>query len=184
MLGGAFLLLLLVFRSVLIGIKAVFMNLLTIAATFGVLVAVFQWGWASGLIGMSKDVDIVSFVPLIVFAIVFGLSMDYEVFLMSRMQEEYLTTKDPTAAVARSLGTTGRVIVSAALVMFAVFVAFVSNPSPMVKQIGLGLAVGVFVDAFDRPAPARAVDHAPARQRRVVVAQVAGQDHAEHQHRG
>ncbi|MCB1010425.1 MAG: MMPL family transporter, partial [Microthrixaceae bacterium] len=147
-LGGAFLLLLVVFRSVLIGIKAVLMNLLTIAATFGVLVAVFQWGWLSGLIGMDTKVDIVSFVPLLVFAIVFGLSMDYEVFLMSRMQEEYLSTGDPSDAVERSLGTTGRVIISAALVMFAVFVSFVSNPSPMVKQIGLGLAVGVLVDAL------------------------------------
>ena len=120
----------------------------TIAATFGVLVAVFQWGWLSGLIGMDTKVDIVSFVPLLVFAIVFGLSMDYEVFLMSRMQEEYLSTGDPSDAVERSLGTTGRVIISAALVMFAVFVSFVSNPSPMVKQIGLGLAVGVLVDAL------------------------------------
>ena len=147
-LGGAFLLLLVVFRSVLIGIKAVLMNLLTIAATFGVLVAVFQWGWLSDLIGMSTKVEIVSFVPLLVFAVVFGLSMDYEVFLMSRMQEEYLDSGDPGDAVARSLGTTGRVIISAALVMFAVFISFVSNPSPMVKQIGLGLAVGVLVDAI------------------------------------
>ncbi len=146
-LGGAFLLLLLVFRSVLIGIKAVVMNLVSIAATFGVLVAVFQWGWGSSLIGMDAGVDIVSFVPLLVFAIVFGLSMDYEVFLMSSMQEHHAETGDPRDAVTRSLATTGRVIMSAALVMFAVFVAFVSNPSPMVKQIGLGLAVGVFVDA-------------------------------------
>ncbi len=147
-LGGAFLLLLVVFRSVLVGIKAVLMNLLSVLATFGVLVAVFQWGWGSSLIGMNTRVDIVSFVPLIVFSIVFGLSMDYEVFLMSRMQEEYLTTGDPRRAVANALGTTGRVIMSAALVMVAVFVSFVSNPSPLVKQIGLGLAVGVFVDAM------------------------------------
>ena len=146
-LGGAFLLLLVVFRSVLVGVKAVLMNLLTIGATFGVLVAVFQWGWGAGLIGMTMDVDIVAFVPLLVFAIVFGLSMDYEVFLMSRMQEEYLATGDPTLAVERSVGTTGRVILSAALVMFSVFVSFVTDPSPMVKQIGLGLAVGVLVDA-------------------------------------
>jgi RND superfamily putative drug exporter len=146
-LSGAFLLLLLVFRSVLIGAKAVLMNFLTIAATFGVLVAVFQWGWASSSIGMDAGVDIVSFVPLLVFAIVFGLSMDYEVFLMSSMQEHHLQTGDPRAAVSQSLATTGRVIMSAALVMFAVFAAFVSNPSPMVKQIGLGLAVGVFIDA-------------------------------------
>lgn len=147
-LGGAFLLLLVVFRSVLIGLKAVVMNILTIGATFGVLVAVFQWGWAMSLIGMPMEVDIVSFVPLLVFAIVFGLSMDYEVFLMSGMQEAYLESDDPRQAVSRALGTTGRVIVSAALVMFAVFVSFVSNPSPMVKQIGLGLAVGVLVDAL------------------------------------
>jgi RND superfamily putative drug exporter len=147
-LGGAFLLLLVVFRSVLIGLKAVVMNLLTIGATFGVLVAVFQWGWARGLIGMTMEVDIVSFVPLLVFAIVFGLSMDYEVFLMSGMQEAYARTGDPRAAVQRALGTTGRVIISAALVMFAVFVSFVSSPNPMVKQIGLGLAVGVLIDAL------------------------------------
>jgi RND superfamily putative drug exporter len=147
-LGGAFLLLLVVFRSILVGIKAVLMNLLTISATFGVLVAVFQWGWGSGLVGMHMDVDIISFVPLLVFAIVFGLSMDYEVFLMSRMQEEYFASSDPRDAVGRSLGTSGRVIVSAAFVMFAVFIAFVANPSPMVKQIGLGLAIGVFVDAL------------------------------------
>ena len=146
-LGGAFLLLLLVFRSVLIGLTAVIMNLLTIGATFGVLVAVFQWGWFSSAIGMSEQVDIVSFVPLLVFAIVFGLSMDYEVFLVSRMDEEHAISGDPTDAVSRALATTGRVIMSAALVMFAVFISFVSNPSPMVKQIGLGLAVGVLVDA-------------------------------------
>jgi len=147
-LGGAFLLLLVVFRSVMIGVKAVVMNLLTISATFGVLVAVFQWGWAKDAIGMTMAVAIVSFVPLLVFAIVFGLSMDYEVFLMSAMQEAYGATGDPRAAVQRALGTSGRVIVSAALVMFVVFVSFVSNPSPMVKQIGLGLAVGVLIDAL------------------------------------
>lgn len=147
-LGGAFLLLLLVFRSVLVGVTAVLMNLLTISATFGVLVAVFQWGWGNSLIGMTMEVDIVSFVPLLVFAIVFGLSMDYEVFLMSRMQEEYAASGDPSVAVSRSVGTSGRVIISAAFVMFAVFIAFVTNPSPLVKQIGLGLAVGVLIDAL------------------------------------
>jgi RND superfamily putative drug exporter len=146
-LGSAFLLFLLVFRSVLVGVKAVVMNLLTIGATFGVLVAVFQWGWGSSLIGMQSTVEVVAFVPLLVFAIVFGLSMDYEVFLMSRMQEAYATTGDPREAVARSVNTSGRVIVSAAFVMFSVFASFVSNPSPLVKQIGVGLAVGVLIDA-------------------------------------
>ncbi len=183
-LGGAFLLLLLVFRSILIGVKAVVMNLLTIGATFGVLVAVFQWGWLSSQIGMTMEVDIVSFVPLLVFAIVFGLSMDYEVFLMSGMQEAYLESDDPREAVSHALGTTGRVIISAALVMFAVFVSFVSNPSPMVKQIGLGLAVGVLVDALVVrlllvPAVMRLLG--PGR---VVDAALAGPHPAEDEHRG
>ncbi|MEZ5269518.1 MAG: MMPL family transporter [Microthrixaceae bacterium] len=160
------------------------MNLLTIAATFGVLVAVSPVGWLSGLIGMDTKVSCRSSPCVGVRVIVFGLSMDYEVFLMSRMQEEYLSTGDPSDAVERSLGTTGRVIISAALVMFAVFVSFVSNPSPMVKQIGLGLAVGVLGRRAHRADAAGALADAADAQGRLVDTALAGCDHAEHQHRG
>jgi RND superfamily putative drug exporter len=144
---GAFLILMVVFRSVLVPLKAAIMNLLSIGAAYGVIVAVFQWGWARELIGLHQTVPIVAFVPLMMFAILFGLSMDYEVFLLSRIREEYLASGDNREAVALGLAKTARVITSAALIMIAVFLSFVTSPEPTIKMIGLGLAVAVFVDA-------------------------------------
>jgi RND superfamily putative drug exporter len=144
---GAFLLLMMVFRSILVPLKAAIMNLFSIGAAYGVIVAVFQWGWGKGLIGLQQTVPIVAFVPLMMFAVLFGLSMDYEVFLLSRIREEYLASGDNRAAVAAGLAKTARVITSAALIMIAVFLSFVGSPLATVKMIGLGLAVAVAVDA-------------------------------------
>jgi RND superfamily putative drug exporter len=144
---GAFVLLMMVFRSVLVPLKAAVMNLLSIGAAYGVIVAVFQWGWGKGLIGLEETIPIVAFVPLMMFAILFGLSMDYEVFLLSRIREEYDANGNNREAVATGLAKTARVITSAALIMIAVFLSFVTSPDPTVKMIGLGLAVAVLVDA-------------------------------------
>jgi RND superfamily putative drug exporter len=143
----SFVLLMMVFRSVFVPLKAAIMNLLSIGAAFGVIVAVFQWGWGSNLIGVSETTPIVAYVPMMMFAILFGLSMDYEVFLLSRIREDYYETHDNLASVVNGLGVTARVITSAALIMISVFLGFVANPEPTVKMFGLGLAVAVFVDA-------------------------------------
>ena len=113
----SFLLLVVVFRSVLVPLKAALLNLLSIGAAYGVLVMVFQWGWGADLIGLESTVPIVSFIPMFMFAILFGLSMDYEVFLLSRVREEYLRTGDNAAAVINGIAGTARVITSAALIM-------------------------------------------------------------------
>ncbi len=144
---GAFILLMMVFRSILVPLKAAVMNLLSIGAAYGVIVAVFQWGWGKELIGLRETIPVVAFVPLMMFAILFGLSMDYEVFLLSRIREEYLASGNNREAVAIGLAKTARVITSAALIMIAVFLSFVTSPNPTVKMIGLGLASAVFVDA-------------------------------------
>jgi len=136
-----------VFRSVLVPLKAALLNLLSIGASFGVMVMVFQWGWGAGLIGLESTVPILPFIPMFMFAILFGLSMDYEVFLLSRVREEYLTTGDNTASVIRGIATTGRVITSAALIMISVFLGFVLSDDPSTKMFGLGLATAVFIDA-------------------------------------
>jgi RND superfamily putative drug exporter len=141
------LLLMLVFRSVLVPIKAALLNLLSIGAAYGVLVMVFQWGWGKELIGLESTVPIVSFIPMFMFAILFGLSMDYEVFLLSRVREEYLATGDNDASVISGIASTARVITSAALIMICVFGGFVLGSDPVVKMMGLGLAVAIFVDA-------------------------------------
>jgi RND superfamily putative drug exporter len=145
--GLSFLLLMIVFRSILVPLKAAVMNLLSIGAAYGVIVAVFQWGWAKGLFGLDQTVPIVAFVPMMMFAILFGLSMDYEVFLLSRIREEYVRTGDNLESVVQGLASTARVITSAALIMISVFLAFVPDPQPTIKMFGLGLAVAVFVDA-------------------------------------
>jgi RND superfamily putative drug exporter len=144
---AAFILLMMVFRSILVPLKAAVMNLLSIGAAYGVIVAVFQWGWGKELIGLEQTIPIVAFVPLMMFAILFGLSMDYEVFLLSRIREEYLASGNNREAVATGLAKTARVITSAALIMIAVFLSFVTSSQPTVKMIGLGLAVAVAVDA-------------------------------------
>ena len=143
----SFLLLMVVFRSLLVPLKAALLNLLSIGAAYGVLVMVFQWGWGKGLIGLEATVPIVPFIPMFMFAVLFGLSMDYEVFLLSRVREEYLATGDNEASVIRGISSTARVITSAALIMISVFLGFVLGEDPAVKMLGLGLATAILVDA-------------------------------------
>lgn len=143
----SFLLLMAVFRSLLVPLKAVLMNLLSIGAAYGVVVAVFQWGWAKDLIGVGKPGPVEAWAPMFLFAIVFGLSMDYEVFLLSRMKEEFDRTGDNATSVADGVAATARVITAAALIMVCVFAAFVLAPDRSLKMFGLGLAVAVLVDA-------------------------------------
>jgi RND superfamily putative drug exporter len=143
----SFLLLMIVFRSVLVPLKAVVMNMLSIGAAYGVIVAVFQWGWLKDLIGVAKAGPVEAWAPMMLFAIVFGLSMDYEVFLLSRMREEYDRTGDNATAVADGLAATARVITAAALIMILVFSAFVLGEDRAIKLFGFGLAVAVFLDA-------------------------------------
>jgi RND superfamily putative drug exporter len=136
-----------VFRSVLVPIKAVVMNLLSIGAAYGVLVAVFQWGWGADLLSIGEPGPIEAWAPMMLFAIVFGLSMDYEVFLLSRIREEYDRTGDNTVAVARGLGATARVITAAASIMFVVFAGFAFSSNRALQLFGVGLAVAVLLDA-------------------------------------
>ena len=143
----SFLLLTVLFRSVLVPLKAVVLNLLSVGAAYGVLVMVFQWGWAADLIGVESTVPIVSFIPLFMFAILFGLSMDYEVFLLSRVREEYRRHGDNTRAVIDGIAGTGRTITAAALIMVAVFSGFVLGSDPVVKMMGVGLATAILLDA-------------------------------------
>jgi uncharacterized membrane protein YdfJ with MMPL/SSD domain len=145
--GLSMLLLLTVFRSVVIAVKAAVMNLLSITAAYGVLTAVAQWGWASRLFGFPEKMPVTTWVPMFLFVILFGLSMDYEVFLLSRIREEYDRTGDNAASVARGLARTARVITAAAAIMVVVFLSFVLGADVSVKQIGLGLAVAVLIDA-------------------------------------
>jgi RND superfamily putative drug exporter len=143
----SFLLLMLVFRSLLVPLKAVLLNILSIAAALGVVVAVFTWGWLRQLVGVSETVPVVDVVPMIMFAIVFGLSMDYEVFLLSRVREEWVADGDARGSVVRGLTSTARVISAAAGIMVAVFLAFTLSADVIVKMVGLGLAVAVLLDA-------------------------------------
>jgi RND superfamily putative drug exporter len=145
--GLSVLLLTMVFRSIAVPIKAAVMNVLSIAAAYGILVAVFQWGWAKDLFAIEETVPIVSFMPMMLFAILFGLSMDYEVFLLSRIREEYVRTGDNDHAVIEGIASTGRVITSAALIMIAVFASFVLGDDLNIKLFGVGLAAAVFIDA-------------------------------------
>jgi RND superfamily putative drug exporter len=141
------LLLMAVFRSVLVPLKAIVMNLLSIGAAFGIIVAVFQWGWGGSLIGLDNTGPIIAFFPIFLFSIVFGLSMDYEVFLMSRMHEEWEHTHDPQESVTRGLALTGRVITAAAAIMVTVFASFLLGEERVIKLFGLGLASAVLIDA-------------------------------------
>ncbi|WP_405656834.1 MMPL family transporter [Streptomyces sp. RK9] len=146
-LAMSFLLLMLVFRSVVVPLKAVLLNLLSIGAAYGIMVAVFQWGWGSALIGLEATVPIVSFIPMFLFAILFGLSMDYEVFLLSRVREEYVRTGDNGTAIVEGVAGTARIITSAALIMVAVFLSFAVADDPSTKMFGLGLATAILIDA-------------------------------------
>jgi RND superfamily putative drug exporter len=143
----AALLLMAVFRSVLVPLKAMVMNLLSIGAAFGLIVAVFQWGWGASLIGVDGTGPIISFFPVFLFAIIFGLSMDYEVFLMSRIHEEWEGSRDATLAVTRGLALTGRVITAAAAIMVTVFASFMIGEDRIIKLFGLGLSTAVLIDA-------------------------------------
>jgi putative drug exporter of the RND superfamily len=141
------LLLMAVFRSVLVPLKAIVMNLLSIGAAFGIVTAVFQHGWGASIIGVDTTGPIIAFFPIFLFSIVFGLSMDYEVFLMSRIHEEWEAKKDASEAVTRGLALTGRVITAAAAIMVFVFASFLLGDERVVKLFGLGLASAVLVDA-------------------------------------
>ncbi|HUN79582.1 MAG TPA: MMPL family transporter [Solirubrobacteraceae bacterium] len=140
------LLLLLVFRSLVIPLQAAFMNLLSIGASLGVIVVVFQWSWVQGILGVAPG-PIESFIPVMLFAIVFGLSMDYEVFLVSRMHEQWARTRDHRRAVGEGLALTGRVVTAAAAIMVCVFMSFMLGESRVIEEFGLALASAVFLDA-------------------------------------
>ena len=143
----SFILLAIVFRSLVIPLTAAIMNLLSIGAAFGILVAVFQWGWAGSLFQVNQTGPIEAFLPVMLFAILFGLSMDYEVFLITRIHEEYLKTGDNRTAVRNGLAATGKTITAAALIMILVFGAFILGGIRVIKEFGLGLAGGILVDA-------------------------------------
>ena len=145
-LGLSFLLLMTVFRSVLVPLKAVIMNLLSLGAAFGVVVAIFQWGWGASLLNLDKA-PIEPFVPMMLFAIVFGLSMDYEVFLLSRIREAWKQSGDSRESVADGLAATARVITAAALIMVFVFGSFLLENDRVIKLFGIGLAGAVLLDA-------------------------------------
>jgi putative drug exporter of the RND superfamily len=145
-LGLSFLLLMVVFRSLVVPIKAVIMNLLSIGAAYGVLVLIFQEGFGAGLFGV-KEGPIEVFLPVMLFAILFGLSMDYEVFLISRIREKYLEGESNSDAVAHGQAVTARVITAAAAIMVAVFLSFVLGPQRVIKEFGIGLATAILIDA-------------------------------------
>jgi RND superfamily putative drug exporter len=145
--GLTVLLLTIVFRSILVPIKAAVAILISIASAFGVVVAIFQWGWLKGVVGIEEALPIVSFLPMMMFAILFGLSMDYEVFILSRIREEYSRTGDARGSVLTGLTSSARVITAAALIMISVFAAFVLGDEPVIKMFGIGLSVAVLLDA-------------------------------------
>jgi uncharacterized membrane protein YdfJ with MMPL/SSD domain len=146
-LGLSYLVLLLLLRSVVLPLKAVLMNLLSVGAAYGVLVAVFQWGWIDGFLGFESPGHIDALTPPLVLAIVFGLSMDYEVFLLSRIRERWAATGDPRRSVAEGLQRSARTITSAALIMASVFAVFVGTGVPSIQELGVGCAVAIVLDA-------------------------------------
>lgn len=146
--GLSLILLMLVFRSIWVPVKATLGYLLSVAAAFGVVAVVFSWGWFGDLLNVAGTGPVISFLPIILMGVLFGLAMDYEVFLVSRMREDYVRTKDAQHAVRSGFAASARVVTAAAIIMIAVFAAFVPESDAMVKPIALGLAVGVFVDAF------------------------------------
>jgi RND superfamily putative drug exporter len=143
----SFILLTVAFRSVVIAVKAAVLNILSIGAAYGVIVAIFEWGWLKDLIGLQSTLPIPAYVPMLVFCIVFGLSMDYEVFLLSRVHEAWLDTGDAHRAVAIGIGATARVITTAAAIMIVVFTSFVLDSNPTVKMLAIGMAFAVLIDA-------------------------------------
>lgn len=145
--AAAFVLLLASFRSPVLALKAAILNLFSIGAAYGVIVAIFQWGWGGSALGVHEKVPIESYVPMMMFAIVFGLSMDYEVFLLSRIRERWLATHDNQRSVADGLAATARVISCAALIMTSVFLAFLLSSNVVIKMLALGLGASVLIDA-------------------------------------
>lgn len=145
--GLNFLLLMAVFRSVAVPIKAAAMNLLSIGAAYGVLVAIFQWGWLSGFLGTGGEGPIESFLPMMLFAVLFGLSMDYEVFLLSRIRENYVHGMGNSLSITHGVTQTARVITAAAAIMVAVFLSFALSEGRIIKEFGIGLGVAIFLDA-------------------------------------
>jgi len=145
--GLTIILLTAVFRSILVPIKAALAILVSIGSSFGVIVAVFNWGWLASAVGVEHTIPIVSFLPMMMFAILFGLSMDYEVFILSRIHEEYHRTGDARGSVLTGLSSSARVITAAALIMISVFGAFALGDAPTIKMFGIGLATAVFLDA-------------------------------------
>ena len=143
----SFLLLTTAFRSVVVATKAAILNILSIGAAYGVIVAIFEWGWGKSVIGLQSTLPIPAYVPMLVFCIVFGLSMDYEVFLLSRVHEAWLETGDAHRSVAIGIGSTARVITTAAAIMIVVFTSFVLDPDPTVKMLAIGMAFAVLIDA-------------------------------------
>ena len=146
--GLALLLLAIVFRSILVPIKAAVGFILSVGATFGVVVAVFQWGWLANVIGVAQTGPVISLLPILLIGIVFGLGMDYEVFLVTRMREEHTLGAEPRAAVVTGFAHGARVVGAAAIIMVAVFGGFVLSPDPTIKSVGFALATAVFLDAF------------------------------------
>ncbi|MEL3951718.1 MMPL family transporter [Streptomyces sp. LNU-CPARS28] len=146
--GIAAVLLTLAFRSVLIPLKAIAGFLLSIAASTGVVVAVYQWGWLADFVGVPRTGPVVSFLPILLISVLFGLAMEYQLFLVSRMKEEYVHGAAPRDAVVRGFGHSARVVTAAALIMVSVFAGFVFDDDPIIQPIGFALAVGVLVDAF------------------------------------
>jgi RND superfamily putative drug exporter len=144
----SFILLMVVFRSLAIPLTAAIMNLLSAAAAFGVITAVFQWGWLKSLVGVTNTGPISPFIPILMFAVLFGLTTDYQVFLVSRIQEEWLKRRDNSAAVRIGQATTGRIISAAAAIMTVVFFAFTFTTDRTIKMIGLGMAAAVVTDAL------------------------------------
>ncbi|MFF2007569.1 MMPL family transporter [Streptomyces sp. NPDC058195] len=146
--GLAFLLLMIVFRSLLVPLKAALGFLLSVAAAFGTIVAVFQWGWLADVFGVEQTGPVVSLMPIFLIGVVFGLAMDYEVFLVTRMREAYVHGERPGAAIVTGFRHSARVVGAAAVIMIAVFAGFIGMTDPMIKMVGVGLASAVFLDAF------------------------------------
>ncbi len=164
------LLLLVMFRSVWIPVKAAAMNLLSVAAAYGVVTAVFQWGWGLELLGVDHTRPVSTWLPILMFAILFGLSMDYEVFLLSRVREDYERTGDPQGSVARGLAATGTVITAAAAIMVAVFLGFVTESTTIIKMLGFGMACRDLPGRDAGPDDPGAGDDEPARAPQLVAA--------------
>ena len=179
--GFGFLALVFLFRSILVPATGVLSSLLSLAAALGITVAVFQWGWFSDLLGVESTGPIFPFLPIMVFAILFGLSCDYQVFLVSRMHEEWVNTGDNRKAVRRGLAGSGRVVAMAAAIMTSVFGAFVLGNDPTIKLFGVALSTAVLLDAFIVRLILDPVAHDDLRDGQLVAAGLAGPDPAPRQ---